>query len=372
MLGDRLRQGSRLRPSSPLLRISLRVTPFPGRQVVIEGRIGVLDCAEHIRAQWGPAVVAPMANRPAAAQDRLPAGEDRQEVVHLAAADRGASDVLAGHHCAGQYHRTRQLGHLAPESAPLPGLGQTGLLVHPPLIDGHVGVRDASGLQHAADVADVEAEVVRHPEGSRLVLVTVEDKPSFHLSPTRGAGYRVFTASLVSARTPLAVPAATGVGFLHSNLAAVQLGAVELLDSCQACLLAGEGDEGEAPRAPGLPVGGDVDLLQLAVGREYLAELVLGGIVGDSAHEQLGAHRLACFRASSVHHLALLGKLVPRGLAVLDLVHAVPTSNRLAWSRFEWDLGLSSAQGAGGRVHLAPGPAPSAAASRLRCPCTTG
>jgi len=142
--------------------------------------------------------------------------------------------------------------------------------------------------------------------------------------------------------------------------------------SCDACLLAGEGDEGEAPRAPGLPVGGDVDLLQLAVGREYLAELVLGGIVGNSAHEQLGAHRLACFRASSVHHLALLGELVTRGLAVLDLVHAVPTADRLAWSRFERYFGLGSAQGAGGWVHLALGPAPSAAASRLRCPCTTG
>ena len=45
--------------------------------------------------------------------------------------------------------------------------------MHPPLINCHVGVRDSTRLKDAADVSDMETQIVGNAESGGFVLVPV-------------------------------------------------------------------------------------------------------------------------------------------------------------------------------------------------------
>ena len=99
-------------------------------------------------------------------------------------------------------------------------------MVHSPLIDCHVGVENSTGLEDTADVSDMEAQIIRDSESGGLVLVPVQDKPTFQLFHVPTHGRWVFTTSLVTAGAATAIAAAAWFGFLYRNLTRVDFAAI--------------------------------------------------------------------------------------------------------------------------------------------------
>ena len=134
--------------------------------------VGVLQREEKPAAQRRPSLMAPAADGPAAEHRRHLGRQHSKQGLGLRQRNRCGAEVFAGDDrtskqgqtSAALEHRALRVLTLASEGAPR--------------VHGQVVVGQTVGLEHAAEVAHVEADVGWNAEGGGLVLVAVHHEPA--------------------------------------------------------------------------------------------------------------------------------------------------------------------------------------------------